>query len=208
MTDTTHTGGRQQIQLTPTAIEKLREILSAYPEPTLGLRLKIHGRNAGTFDHGLTIVEEGAEPIDDTIVEIDGLRVYVEAGNLENLDGVTIHYEDKGPDISGLEFTNPNPPWRDPLAQHIQQLFDDYVNPGIAGHGGNVTLIDVKDGRAYIEMGGGCQGCGMASVTLKQGIEVSVREAVPEIQEVIDVTDHAEGTNPYYQPDKAGAASK
>ena len=75
-------------------------------------------------------------------------------------------------------------------------------------HGGNVTLIEVKDGRAYIEMGGGCQGCGMASVTLKQGIEVSVREAVPEIQEVIDVTDHAEGTNPYYQPTKAGAASK
>ena len=196
------------IQITPAAVEKLREVIAAYPEPAVGLRLKINGRSAGTFEHGLTIVEETAVPADDPIVETDGLRVYVEAANVENLDGVTIDFADKGPNVSGLEFTNPNPPWRDPIAQRIQQLFDDYVNPGVAGHGGHVTLIEVKDGRAYVEMGGGCQGCGMASVTLKQGIEVAVREAVPEIQEVIDVTDHAEGSNPYYQPAKDGAPSK
>ena len=65
-----------------------------------------------------------------------------------------------------------------------------------------MQLLDVQGSRAYIEMGGGCQGCGMASVTLKQGVEVAVKEQIPEIEELVDVTDHASGDNPYYQPSK------
>jgi Fe-S cluster biogenesis protein NfuA len=74
-------------------------------------------------------------------------------------------------------------------------------------HGGYITLLDVKDDVAYVALGGGCQGCGMANVTLKQGIEALIREAVPEIHQVVDTTDHAGGTNPYYQPSKGGGQS-
>ena len=200
--------GEVTITLTKDAVKKLQELIAGYPEPVVGLRLKLAGRTAEGFEHVLTLVEEGAEPSEDPVVETDGLRIYVEAENQEQLNGVSIHYQDKGPDVSGLEFDNPNPAWGDPIAMEIQRVFDEYVNPGIASHGGHVRLLDVRDNKAYIEMGGGCQGCGMASVTLKQGIEVAIKEAAPQIEEVIDITDHAAGTNPYYQPSKAGAPAK
>ena len=84
----------------------------------------------------------------------------------------------------------------------IQELFDQSINPGIASHGGFVDLLGIEGKTAYIRLGGGCQGCGMADVTLKQGIEVAIKEAVPEIEEVADATDHDAGTNPYFQPAK------
>ena len=87
-------------------------------------------------------------------------------------------------------------------AQAIQRLLDEQVNPAVASHGGYITLIDVKDDKAYIQLGGGCQGCGMADVTLKQGVEVAIKEAVPSIVEVIDSTDHGGGENPYFQQSK------
>jgi Fe/S biogenesis protein NfuA len=84
----------------------------------------------------------------------------------------------------------------------IQEVIDTMINPAIAGHGGWVELIDVQDNRVYLQMGGGCQGCGAADVTLKSGIERLLKEEVPEIAEVLDTTDHASGTNPYYTPGK------
>ena len=199
--------GTVRIAITDEAIEKLVEVIAGYPEPVAGMRLKIAGRNQGGFDHLLTVVEQGVEPTDDPVVELDEFRVFVEAENVENLNGVAIHYEYKGPNVSGLEFDNPNPVWGDSVALEIQRVFDEYVNPGIAAHGGMVTLLDVRENKAYIEMGGGCQGCGMANVTLKNGIEVAIREAVSTIEEVIDVTDHAGGANPYYKPAKDGGAA-
>ena len=83
-------------------------------------------------------------------------------------------------------------------AERIQVLLETRINPAIAAHGGYITLIDVKDDTAYVEMAGGCQGCGMADATLKQGVEVEIKTAVPSIARVLDVTDHAGGTNPYY----------
>jgi Fe-S cluster biogenesis protein NfuA len=73
------------------------------------------------------------------------------------------------------------------------------VNPGVASHGGEVTLLDVKDGTAYVKLGGGCQGCGQADATVKDGITSLICAEVPEIHTVLDVTDHAAGTNPYFQ---------
>ncbi len=84
----------------------------------------------------------------------------------------------------------------------VQRVLDTQINPGVAGHGGQVSLLDVKGNAIYIKMGGGCQGCGMASVTLKQGIEKSIRQYVPEVTDIFDTTDHASGQNPYYSPSK------
>jgi Fe-S cluster biogenesis protein NfuA len=86
------------------------------------------------------------------------------------------------------------------IREKIQQLFQDQINPVIAGHGGYVELIDVKGNEVFLRLGGGCQGCGAADVTLKQGIEKSIRQLIPEIGAIMDTTDHAAGRNPYYAP--------
>jgi Fe-S cluster biogenesis protein NfuA len=86
--------------------------------------------------------------------------------------------------------------------EKIQYLLAHKINPGVAAHAGFVELIDVKDNNVYIRLGGGCQGCGAADFTLRQGIEAIIRKEVPEILQVLDVTDHAAGTNPYYRPAK------
>ncbi|PYN98490.1 MAG: hypothetical protein DMD91_15125 [Candidatus Rokuibacteriota bacterium] len=88
------------------------------------------------------------------------------------------------------------------LKNRVQELIDTMINPAVAGHGGFVELIDVQDNRVYLVMGGGCQGCGAADVTLKSGIERLIKEEIPEIAEVLDTTDHASGANPYYTPGK------
>jgi Fe/S biogenesis protein NfuA len=91
----------------------------------------------------------------------------------------------------------------DELRGKVQELIDTMINPAIAGHGGYVDLIDVQDNRVYLQMGGGCQGCGAADITLKSGIERLIKDELPEVVEVLDTTDHASGTNPYYTAGKA-----
>ena len=89
------------------------------------------------------------------------------------------------------------------LKTKVQELIDSMINPAVAGHGGFVELVDVQDNRVYLQMGGGCQGCGAADITLKQGIERLIKEEIPEVAEVLDATDHSAGTNPYYTAGKA-----
>ena len=117
--------------------------------------------------------------------------------------GLLVGIKGRGP--NGFEHFMPNPAWvwSDPLAQAVQDVLTKQINPAVAAHGGAVQLLEVKDNVAYIELGGGCVGCGMVDVTLKQGIEVAIKEAVPEIEAIIDTTDHASGTNPYFQSAKS-----
>jgi Fe/S biogenesis protein NfuA len=95
---------------------------------------------------------------------------------------------------------NAEPLSTEELRKRVQEILDEMVNPAIAGHGGMIELLDVRDNNVYVWMGGGCQGCGMANITLKNGVETMLREELPQIERVIDQTDHAEGENPFYQP--------
>ncbi|MFP6677426.1 MAG: NifU family protein [Pirellulaceae bacterium] len=95
-----------------------------------------------------------------------------------------------------------NVPSSDEIKEQVQQVLDSEVNPSIADHGGVVRLINVEENTVFIQMGGGCQGCGQADVTLKFGIENSIRAAIPGVGAILDVTDHAAGRNPYYTPSK------
>ncbi|HEU4403111.1 MAG TPA: NifU family protein [Candidatus Polarisedimenticolia bacterium] len=95
-----------------------------------------------------------------------------------------------------------NPMAEAEVKSKIQEILDTMINPAVAGHGGFVELLDVKENVVYLRLGGGCQGCGMVNVTLKQGIEMTLKEEIPQIVGVIDQTDHAGGSNPYYQPSK------
>jgi Fe/S biogenesis protein NfuA len=88
------------------------------------------------------------------------------------------------------------------VAQRVLQVLEQQINPSIAAHGGMAELVAVEDDVAYLRLSGGCQGCGLASVTLTQGIEVAIRDSVPEVARVVDVTDHASGTNPYFEAAK------
>jgi Fe-S cluster biogenesis protein NfuA len=98
----------------------------------------------------------------------------------------------------------PKPGLDTPEGRAIKQVLDDEVNPSVAMHGGHIALVDVQGDTVFIRLEGGCQGCGMADVTLKQGVEVAIKKAVPSINAVLDSTDHAGGDNPYFQPGKGG----
>ena len=84
--------------------------------------------------------------------------------------------------------------------RRVQQVLDTIINPAVAAHGGVVHLLDVANNTLFLEFGGGCQGCGMVSVTLKYGVERTIRSEVPEVGAIMDTTDHAAGRNPYYAP--------
>jgi Fe/S biogenesis protein NfuA len=195
------------INLTEQCSTKLREVIDAHPNDVAGLRLQIVRRTPdGGLQHVLSMVEDGAQERipDDLVTEVEGITVYVQLRDARYVDGIEIDYVDKGPNESGLEFNNPNPQWFDERELAVQQLFDQQINPAIAGHGGQVSLLGVDGPDAYIEFSGGCQGCGMANVTLGQGIEAAVKKFVPGIERMVDVTNHEAGTNPYYAPTNPG----
>ncbi|MDG2033745.1 MAG: NifU family protein [Rhodospirillales bacterium] len=116
-------------------------------------------------------------------------------GGMTNVIG---HYIPEVQAVKDFRDAIPKPGLDTPIGKAIQVVLDEKVNPAVAGHGGHISLIDVKGDTAFIRLEGGCQGCGMADATLKQGVEVEIKSAVPEIISVLDVTDHAEGANPYY----------
>ena len=193
------------VTLTDAARDKILALLAAEGREGLALRFAIDGRGPGGFQYKLGFVGPEEQRADDTVVEAGGVRVYVDPASAENLKGTTIDFVET-PTQSGFKIDNPNPVWSDPKALAVQKVLDEEINPAVAAHGGFVTLLEVKDDVVYIALGGGCQGCGMVDVTLKQGIEVRIREAVPEIRDIIDSTDHAGGKNPYYRPSKGGAS--
>ncbi len=185
------------ITLTDDARQRFIEFLAAEEatDQVIGLAVDGHGPNG--FNYQLDLVKE-ADVADHIRLDYEGFPLYVNPASAEMLNGVTIGFIQRGLE-SGFHFENPNSRWQDPIARRVQDVLDQQINPGVASHGGFVQLLDVKDATAYIALGGGCQGCGMADVTLKDGIVVAIKEAVPEIEAVLDRTDHAAGENPYFQ---------
>ena len=132
------------------------------------------------------------------LLDIQGPAVAMMSG----IENMLRHYV---PEISAVQSFEEyerlqKPEMNTPEALTIRDLLNTQINPSVAEHGGHIALIDVKPDTVYIRLEGGCQGCGMADVTLKNGIETAIRQAVPAITAVLDVTDHADGTNPYYAP--------
>ncbi len=200
--DTTDAEPRSiRITVTEPAAERLQGAIDGQATPVAGIRLAIVGRGPEGFQHSLSLIEEGEQAESDPVVEAGGITFLIESRNAEYLDGVVLDFDgDAGGGM--MKFENPNPLWSDPVSNKLQELFDTQLNPQIAAHGGMVSLHHVEVPVAYIELGGGCVGCGMVDVTLKQGIEVAIKDAVPEIEEVVDITDHDSGSDPYYKPSK------
>ena len=180
---------------------KIKEAINNYKKPVIGIRAVAQARSPFQITYGLAFVDEENAQEKDNILEFDDVKVYIDPEQVEFFEGVTLDYED-GLAGRGFKFIDlPRVPknYIGTLAEKVVKVIDDEINPGIASHGGFVSLVDVKGNDVIIQMGGGCQGCGMASVTLKEGVEVALRRAIPEIDGIYDVTDHANGKNPYYK---------
>jgi Fe/S biogenesis protein NfuA len=194
------------ITVTESAKKGLADIIEKRGIEMLGLRLQINGGIPGAWQSDFRPVRPGEERSDDIIFEQGSFNIYVDPESATKLDGVNI---DMVPTFGGPAFKieYPQPEWDNPLAQKVQDLINTKVNPGLASHGGFVALQDVKDGAAELIMGGGCQGCSLSAATMRQGIETMLKDEIPELKEIIDITDHESGANPYYKASDEGESA-
>lgn len=197
------------ISVAEEAIEMISNLAEQEPgDEEYGLYIEVTGIRGAQFTYDLSFVPV-ADVKGNQILERHGsLAVIVREEDVEKIEGSSLSLTDQG-----LAMNNPNQPatptiaapmgdLEGPLADQIQTVLEEQVNPAIASHGGGAELVSVDGTIAYLKLMGGCQGCGMAQVTLRQGIERILLEAIPELSGVIDVTDHASGSDPYYQAAK------
>jgi Fe/S biogenesis protein NfuA len=189
-----------------TFTDQARERVLAFMEMEdgeLAVRIEVLDSSPLAPRYDLALIETSEGDDGDRRLDGGGFPLLVDAGSAELLEGATVDWVEtlQG---SGFKVDNPNikpigenAP-QGPLADRVKHVIEHQINPSIAGHGGAVALVDVRDEVVYLEMHGGCQGCGMAAVTLAQGIRRILMESLPEIREIVDVTNHEAGANPYY----------
>jgi len=198
------------LTITDAARDKILEVRAAEAgADTLALWVTVTGETGGayTYDMSFRALDDAGQI--DVVQHHDDLPVVIDGDSVEALAGATLDFA-----ATGMVMQNPNkpapraaaaPPLADlsgAVAQAVLAILEQEINPAIASHGGRADLVAVEESIAYLRLSGGCQGCGMASVTLSQGIEVAILDNVPEITEVVDVTDHASGSNPYFESAK------
>lgn len=190
--------------VTEAAKAKFLEIVRAEGREGHGLRVIVQRGGTARPEFALNFVAPDEATDDDVVQDVGGFKVFVDAASARFLEGATVDFVDSlhesGFKVDAPKAGTPRP--TGPLAESVQKVLAEKINPAVAGHGGFVELVALDDDTAYLRFGGGCQGCGMINVTLKQGVEKILFGEVPEIKKVMDVTDHASGTNPYYQPAK------
>jgi Fe/S biogenesis protein NfuA len=176
--------------------------LAEEPEP-LAVRIEVLDSSPLAPRYDLSLIEESEKEGSDQVYEQGGFEVVVPKASVALLEGAIVDWVESIQG-SGFKVENPNivpigeGTREGPVADRVKHVIELQVNPAIASHGGSVTLIEVRDDVVYLEMEGGCQGCGMAAVTLAQGIRRIIMEAIPEIRDIVDVTNHDAGANPYY----------
>jgi Fe/S biogenesis protein NfuA len=181
------------------ATRKLTEMREAGRFDGSALRISVDEEGAA-FHYQIEVVDQGTDSEGDEVLDCEGIGVLVDPVSAGRLRGATLEYVDRL-EGAGFRFDNPNKPalLDNPLAAKVQEILDREINPGVAAHGGRVSLVAVEDTRVTVRFGGGCQGCGQADVTLKEGVVATIQRQVPEVSEVLDATDHAAGESPYYQ---------
>jgi Fe/S biogenesis protein NfuA len=195
------------LTVSPDALERVLEIRNGEEDPgSLCLRVAITGASGTDYTYDLAFEEISKLEEDDDLSVQSGLSVVVAADSIDDMRGATLDIPSASGQ-GGLVIRNPNKP--NPLvgrnieltgdvADKVRQLLAEAINPSLASHGGFADLVGVEDTSVFITMGGGCQGCSMSAATLREGIQVAIKEAIPEVTEVIDVTDHEAGDNPFY----------
>jgi Fe/S biogenesis protein NfuA len=220
-TETSSAGVPEMVlNITEVARQKVLRVRANEDEAEkLALWLEIAGVADGKYKYDMYFQPADYAGPTDVVQSHDDLSVVIPAFSVDKVRGATLDVQGD-PVEGGLVLDNPNSPspavgaaggaggGRPPadltgdVAQRVAQVLDQQINPSIAAHGGRAELVAVEEGTAFLRLSGGCQGCGMASVTLSQGIEVVIKESIPEITKVVDVTDHAGGENPYFESAK------
>ena len=196
------------IDISPGAMETVLGILAEEEDPeSLGLRIEITGTKGVDFIYDLSFDELTNVVEGDLVSPVGDVQVIVPAGTVDQLRGSTLDIP-RATGQGGLVIRNPNRP--DPLAgvelnlegtvaEKVSQLLEQSVNPSLAAHGGFATLVGVDDdNKVFLTLGGGCQGCAMSRMTITEGIDRAIREAIPEVTAIVDATDHSAGENPFY----------
>ena len=198
-------GSEPIVEITPAALEKLRELRDSEPDAEqLGLRLEIASAPGEEFRYDLSFDEFLDAAMTDEVRTVDGLKVIIPQRDQERLQGATLDHTA----TQGLVIRNPNQPGvpvvegltnDDALSAEIEAMVATEVNPALAAHGGFVTYVGHDGtGTAFLTMGGGCHGCSMSKLTMLDGVQTMLVEAIPAVHRVKDLTDHAMGENPYY----------
>ena len=202
------------ITITDQALEKLLAIRANESDAEdLALVLAITGAKGTEFTYAMHMTPIDQVSGDDVVEQHGDLPVAMPEASITNLTGATLGVS-KSLVNPGLSIDNPNSPspqilgkgtpadLSGPIPERVEQVIREQINPSIAAHGGTAELVAVEESTAYLRLGGACQGCGLAGVTLSQGIETTILSMVPEIKQVIDVTDHNAGDHPYYEQSK------
>ncbi len=190
------------VTITPAARDYFSSLLEQQPEGT-NLRIRIERPGTPNAEVELAYCPEGDEQAADTVMDCQVFKLFIESESLAVLAEAMIDFESNpmGGELSirapGLKGERPAD--GAPLAERVNWVLEARINPMVASHGGQVSLVQITDENdVVLKFGGGCQGCGMVDVTLKQGIETTMKQEIPEIRNVVDSTDHTSGTNPYY----------
>lgn len=192
-----------ELTITERAKDAVRSFIENGDGESRALRITAHPGGIGAPRFELTLVSEEDREDTDLQVDVGDFLVLVPEDSAAKLEGATVDFVERVNE-SGFEIRpSPRPPKvpgppQGELATKVKEVLDAQVNPAVSAHGGEIVLVDVRGSEIFIEMAGGCQGCALSRMTLKQGVERMVRQAVPEITAVHDVTDHTSGDNPFY----------
>jgi len=200
------------IDITETAQNYFLRLIEQQDDEDLSLRISVNHAGTPGASCDLQFCPRGHSMPDDLELEFSGFSLFVASASKAWLEAAQIDFEEdstggqltiKAPGIKGSQ-----PSAEATLEDKVGWLLETEINPALASHGGRVALIEITDQKEVIlQFGGGCHGCGMADVTLKQGIEQTLTRNFPEITAVKDATDHQTGTNPYYAGDASGESA-
>ena len=200
------------IEITEAAQNYFHRLIEQQDDEDLALRMSVNHAGTPGASCDLQFCPSGHSMPDDNEQEFTGFSLFVAKASEPWLDKAQIDFEEdstggqltiKAPGIKGSE-----PSKEASLEDRVGWLLETEVNPALASHGGRVALVEITDQKEVIlQFGGGCHGCGMADVTLKQGIEQTLTRHIPEITAVKDATDHQSGSNPYYAADASGESA-
>ena len=192
------------ITITEPAQDYLAELLKKQNCDGIAVRIFILDAGTPKAETCISFCRPGEEKADDEVKDYKGFKAYIERHSIPFLEDAVVDF---AKDSMGGQLTIKAPNSRLPkltenssLADRVNYILYNEVNPSLAAHGGNVTLEEIfEDSIAVLRFGGGCQGCGMVDVTLKQGVEKTLLDQIPQLTEVRDVTDHSQRENAYYQ---------
>lgn len=191
------------IEITERAQEYFRKLIAEQDMPGLGLRLTVLRPGSPTADCELTFCPGEDVEDNDSTENFEGFDLHVDPISAPYLRDTTVDFEESDTggqiNVSAPHLRGQRPPEDASFAERVNWILTSEINPSVASHGGHVSLVEVTDEKdVVLEFGGGCHGCSMVSVTLKDGVEKTLRSRLPDLRSVRDVTDHAQGANPYY----------